>query len=71
MSKDVKPELACDLCGDTGPLRVGSRCHPTAPLRAVLDGHQLTLRCYIPTCDRLVATFLLAHGGASTSGADS
>jgi hypothetical protein len=46
---------ACELCGDTGRLDLSSRCHPTAPLRAVIDNGRLTLRCYVPECDRVVA----------------
>lgn len=48
---------SCDLCGDAGPLVLGGRCHPSAPLRVVLDGDVLTLRCYVPSCDREVAVF--------------
>lgn len=51
------PEPECDLCSDTGPLTARSVCHPTAPLRAVIENGVLTLRCYIPACDRLVARF--------------
>lgn len=47
----------CEFCGDTGPLVLVGRCHPTAPLRAVLDNGILTLRCYLPECDRVVARF--------------
>lgn len=52
----------CDLCGDAASeLFLRARCHPTAPLRAVKDGASLTLRCYVPECDRVVAVLPLAE----------
>lgn len=56
--EDMK--AGCEFCGDTGPLVLVGRCHPTAPLRAVIEDGELTLRCYIPECDRVVAQFKLA-----------
>lgn len=53
----LMPDISCDLCADTGPLILRGRCHPTAPLRVDIDNNVLTLRCYIPDCDRLVAQF--------------
>jgi hypothetical protein len=57
MSDEVKP--ACDLCGDVGILHLHALCHPSAPLRAELDGPAGTLKlyCYDRDCNRLVATF--------------
>lgn len=47
----------CDLCSDF-PVHLHGRCHPSAPLRAMLtDEHTMELRCYVPACNRLVATF--------------
>lgn len=46
----------CDLCGDNeGPKFLHARCHMTAPLQASLEDGVLTLRCYIPGCQRVVA----------------
>lgn len=50
-------EPKCDLCGDTGELHLRGKCHPTAPLRAELEDGVLSLYCYIPECNRLVAQF--------------
>lgn len=52
-------DAKCDLCDDANEagLFLRGRCHPTAPLRVVLDGDVLTLRCYVPDCDRFVASF--------------
>lgn len=53
--------IGCDLCGDnSGELFLRARCHPTAPLRAVKEGDVLTLRCYIPDCNRVVVRLKLA-----------
>jgi hypothetical protein len=52
-------EAGCELCGDQGPLFLHPKCHLTAPLRAVLDGNVLTLRCYLPECDKDVARFVV------------
>lgn len=48
----------CDLCADTGTLRLLAACHPAAPLRVELseDG-VMELFCYIPECGRDVARF--------------
>jgi hypothetical protein len=54
--------LACDLCGDQGPLLLKARCHLTAPLQVVLDGDTLILKCYLPDCGREVARFQIARG---------
>jgi hypothetical protein len=52
---------SCDLCGDAdSSLFLLSRCHPTAPLRAIKEGNTLILKCYIPDCDREVARLKLA-----------
>ncbi len=48
----------CDLCGDTsGAVFLHARCHPSAPMRASMEGNVLTLRCYLPDCDRMVVQF--------------
>ena len=64
----VKPVAVCELCGDAdGQLFLAARCHPTAPLRAVLEGDVLTLRCYLPECDREVVRLRVVRpqeGGA-------
>ena len=50
------PPPGCDLCGDNvGPQHLHARCHLTAPLRAELEDGVLTLYCYVPTCNRVVA----------------
>jgi hypothetical protein len=47
---------ACDLCGDNhGPTFLHARCHMTAPLQASMEHGVLTLRCYLPECQRIVA----------------
>ena len=52
----------CDLCGDvSASMFLLSRCHPTAPLRAVKEGQTLILRCYVPECDREVVRLQLAE----------
>lgn len=51
---------ACELCGDQGPLVLRSRCHFTAPLAVERDGGVLIIRCYVPSCRREVARYLLA-----------
>lgn len=58
-------DLACDLCGDQGPLLLRPKCHLTAPLAVELDGDQLILRCYVPECSREVARFTVVRDGAS------
>lgn len=45
----------CDLCENEGPMFLHARCHMTAPLQASIEGDILTLRCYIPTCARVVS----------------
>lgn len=45
----------CDLCDDVGKLHLRGKCHPTAPLRAEFDKGILSLYCYVPECNRLVA----------------
>lgn len=59
MSNENNP-AGCDLCSNTGPLHLRGRCHPTAPLRAEMDGAMLTLWCYVPECNRVVAKFAVA-----------
>ncbi len=45
----------CDLCGDaTAPTYLHARCHMTAPLQASFEDGILILRCYLPTCGRVV-----------------
>ncbi len=47
----------CELCGDF-PVHLHARCHPSAPLRAEMNREgELALYCYLPDCNRLVATF--------------
>ena len=59
-SANERAGKGCDLCGDF-PVILSARCHMTAPLRAImLDEDTIELRCYLPECDRLVATFKLA-----------
>lgn len=56
MSDNQKP--SCDLCSDQPEiLFLHARCHLTAPLQATLEGSVLTLRCYVPSCNRVVGTF--------------
>jgi hypothetical protein len=57
MDHDHKTGESCELCGDQGPLLLRARCHMTAPLRATLEGDELTLNCYIPDCGKEVARF--------------
>lgn len=53
--------IGCNLCGDNSqPLHLHAICHMTAPLRAELEDGVLTLYCYIPECNRVVARFRLA-----------
>lgn len=49
--------LKCELCDDTGELELAARCHPSAPMRVKLDGHLLTLYCYVPECSREIVSF--------------
>lgn len=54
----------CDLCEDNhapGPLHLHARCHMTAPLQASIEGHILTLRCYLPECRRVVTRMRIAE----------
>lgn len=54
----TRQDPACDLCGDnSAPRALHARCHFTAPLRAILADGWIELRCYVPSCDRLVARF--------------
>lgn len=52
---------ACELCGDQDGLVLRARCHLTAPLALSLDGDELVVRCYLPSCGREVARFTLAE----------
>ncbi len=54
---------ACDLCSDQGPLFLHARCHLTAPLEVELNGDELILRCYLPTCRREVGRFRIVRPG--------
>lgn len=55
------PVSGCGLCGDNSqPLHLHASCHMTAPLRAELENGVLTLFCYRPDCNRVVARFILA-----------
>lgn len=47
------------MCGDQEPLVLMSKCHFTAPLRAIKTETTLELRCYLPECDALVQRFEL------------
>ena len=51
----------CELCGDqpdvNEELFLHAACHLTAPLQASIVGDTLTLRCYVPDCKKVVATF--------------
>lgn len=49
------------MCGDQGPLLLKARCHLTAPLSVTLDGDELIVRCYLPTCGREVARFRIVR----------
>lgn len=57
--------FSCEFCGDADVtlLHLHARCHPTAPLRATLEGDLLTLFCYLPDCGREVAAFRIRHDG--------
>ena len=60
----------CDLCHDEHGLPeelcLHARCHINAPLRAVLRGNMLTLYCYLPECNRAVATFRIVEAKAAS-----
>lgn len=58
----------CDLCGDNSQplLHLHASCHMTAPLRAELEDGVLTLYCYRPECNRVVAKFKLANNDSTT-----
>lgn len=49
----------CEFCGNQWPLTLRGKCHLTAPLLAELYGDELVLRCYIPSCGREVARFMV------------
>lgn len=50
----------CELCGDF-PVELHARCHPSAPLRVQRNANdELELFCYLPSCNRHVATLKLA-----------
>lgn len=57
----MSTKLECELCGDTQTLVLVGRCHPTAPLRAEIENGVLTLRCYIPDCNRFIARFEISE----------
>lgn len=59
---DIVETPICDLCGDQPEiLHLHSACHMTAPLALTLDKDILEVRCYVPTCNRLVAKFRVSH----------
>lgn len=59
LSETVTPD-GCELCGDNKPpFHIHAHCHLTAPLRAELENSVLTLFCYLPECNRVVARFKL------------
>lgn len=50
----------CPCCGDF-PAHLNAQCHPSAPLRVEAVGPStIELRCYVPTCNRLVVRLELA-----------
>lgn len=52
----------CAVCGDF-PVNLFQKCHPGAPLRAVVPSPGiLELRCYVPTCNRMVVTMAIDSG---------
>lgn len=57
------PPKECDLCGDNAaPVFLHARCHLSAPLEAELGADNvLTLRCYVPECNRVIAKFRVAE----------
>jgi hypothetical protein len=56
--KEVKVE-GCELCLDW-PVRLTSRCHPTAPLRIdMIDEKTVVVYCYIPECKRELCRFTI------------
>ena len=58
MDNSSKPQInGCELCGDF-PIHLHARCHPSSPLRAQMNREgELELFCYLPDCNRHVATF--------------
>lgn len=54
-----KQDDQCGMCsGFSAHLHIHGRCHPSAPLRAEIGpGNELTLFCYLPDCNRVVARF--------------
>ena len=60
MSDNPKNQKGCDLCEDS-PVELRGSCHPTAPVRASMERPgELVLRCYVPSCNRVVAVFNVA-----------
>ncbi len=55
------PAEECEFCGSSGPLQLTPRCHTCAPLMAILEGDTLTLKCYLPECQREVARFTVVR----------
>ncbi len=56
--------FTCEFCHDSpelSKLHLRARCHPTAPLRVELQSGILSLFCYIPSCNRLVARLEVAE----------
>ena len=68
----IAPARSCDLCADNpqltasvrqlgdGTMHLHARCHATAPLRLELEGELLRAYCYVPSCNRLVASFTVS-----------
>lgn len=52
---------SCELCGNATSLSLHPKCHGNAPLHATLEGDELVLRCYVPTCFREVARHNVVH----------
>ena len=55
---------ACELCGDQQDLVLSSRCHFTAPLKAVKTKEEVILSCYLPDCGKEVVRLPLADTNA-------
>ena len=52
----------CDLCSSADPLHLHAKCHNNAPLHATLEGGEIVLRCYVPSCLREVARYRIYQG---------
>ena len=58
-------EKKCDLCNNPA-MHLHSKCHITAPLRAEIEGNILTLFCYLPDCNRKIASFTIESLNTNT-----